>query len=264
MFRKSLHLKRIAIAALACTVLTPASTSLAAPAAAPASAPLSTGDQIATLLDAGKPIEAFALAQQKSGEGDPAGDFALGWFYDLGEHITADKAKALGYYRKCADAELSPCQWRLGVMLDTGDGVAADPAAAFGWISKAAAQNNAGAQASLAVLYAMGRGTAIDYAKALDLYKTAAKNGQAHGFYGAGVMYLDGQGVPKDGEEAAAWFSVGAAVGDQQAKAVADMLLKDQKTEVLDRVAARATAIYSDYVGPVTAPPPPPEASKAP
>jgi hypothetical protein len=252
MFRKAHHLQRIAIVGLAWAALTASSTGA------------STGDKVADLLDAGKPIEAFALAQQKSGEGDPEGDFALGWFYDLGDHITADKAKALGYYRKCAHAGLSQCQWRLGVMFDTGDGVAADPAAAFGWISKAAAQGNAGAQSSLAVLYATGHGTAVDYAKALELYKTAAKNGQAQGFYGAGVMYLDGQGVPKDGETAAAWFSVGAAVGDPQAKAVTDMLLKDQKTDVLDRVAAKATAIYSEYVGPVRLAPPPPVAADAP
>jgi TPR repeat protein len=154
-------------------------------------------------------------------------------------------------------------------MLDTGEGVPADPAAAFGWISKAAAQNSPAAQASLAVLHATGRGTVVDYAKALDLYKAAAKGGEAHGFYGVGLMYLDGQGVTKDGEEAAAWFSVGAAVGDEQAKAVTDMLLKDQKTDLLDRVAARATAIYSDYVAPVQMPSKPAaetpaEAAKAP
>ena len=227
-----------------------------------ATAPASTADQIADLLDAGKPIEAFALAQEKAGEGDPEAQFALGWFYDSGQNITADKAKAAAQYRKCADKGLSQCQWRLGVMLDTGDGVATDPKAAFDLISKAAAQKNPAAQASLAVLYATGRGTAVDYAKAMDLYKAAAKGGEAHGFYGVGVMYLDGQGVTKDGEAAAAWFSVGAAVGDEQAKAASEMLLKDQKTEVIDRVAARATAIYSDYVRPVQTPAAPPAATQ--
>ncbi len=250
-------IKSFAALGLAWTVLTAAT------------APASTAEQIATLLEANKPIEAFALAQEKAGEGDPEAQFALGWFYDSGQNITADKAKAVAQYRKCADKGLSQCQWRLGVMLDTGEGVPADPAAAFGWISKAAAQNSPAAQASLAVLHATGRGTVVDYAKALDLYKAAAKGGEAHGFYGVGLMYLDGQGVTKDGEEAAAWFSVGAAVGDEQAKAVTDMLLKDQKTDLLDRVAARATAIYSDYVAPVQMPSKPAaetpaEAAKAP
>ncbi|WP_260582219.1 tetratricopeptide repeat protein [Sphingopyxis sp. PET50] len=108
-----------------------------------ASAPASTGEQIADLLDANKPIEAFALAQEKAGEGDPEAQFALGWFYDSGQHITADKARAAAYYRKCADQGLSQCQWRLGVMYDIGEGVEADPKAAFDWIAKAAVQKNA-------------------------------------------------------------------------------------------------------------------------
>lgn len=229
------HIKQVAATGLAWFLLTAAS----------------TGTQIADLLDADKPIEAFALAQEKAGEGDPEAQFALGWFYDSGRHITADKAKAAAQYRKCADKGLSQCEWRLGVMYDIGEGVAADPATAFAWISKAAAQKNPGAQSSLAVMYATGHGTPIDYAKAMEAYKAAADGGESAGFYGVAILYLEGQGVPKNAEEAAAWFSVGAAVGDEKAKAASDLLLKDQKTEVLDRVAARATEIYSQYVAPV-------------
>ncbi len=249
------HIKQVATTGLAWLLLTAAST------------PASTASQIADLLDADKPIEAFALAQEKAGEGDPEAQFALGWFYDSGRHITADKAKAAAQYRKCADKGLSQCQWRLGVMYDIGEGVATDPAAAFAWISKAAAQKNPGALSSLAVMYATGHGTPIDYAKAMEAYKAAADGGEAAGFYGVGILYLEGQGVPKNGEEAAAWFSVGAAVGDEQAKTASDLLLKDQATEVLDRVASRATAIYSEYVAPVQplpARPTPEEAPKAP
>lgn len=222
-------------------------------ALAAASPAPSTAERIADLLDAGKPIEAFSLAQAKAGEGDPEGQFALGWFYDSGEHLTADKAKAVASYRQCADAGLSQCQWRLGVMLDTGEGLAEDPVAAFDLLSKAAAQGNVQAKVDLAVMHATGRGTPLDYAKANSLYEAAAAAGEARGFFGVGLLYLDGQGVPRDGETAAAWFSVATALGDPSAKAMTDRLLAGQKTDVLDRIAEKANAIYAQYVAPLTA-----------
>lgn len=253
MFSTAHHIKRVAIVGLAWVALTAAS----------------TGEQVADLIEAGKPIEAFALAQEKAGEGDPEGQFALGWFYDNGENITADKAKAAGLYRKCADKGLSQCQWRLGVMYDTGEGVTEDPKAAFGWLKKAAAQDNLAAQVSLAVMHANGRGTPVDFAKAMDYYQAAARKREPHAFYGIGILYLEGQGVAADKETAAAWFSVAAALGDESGRAITDQMLADQKTEVLDRVAAKATALYSDYVEPVRPLPTQPaeaptEASKGP
>lgn len=234
---------------------------LALTAASPApSTASSTGEQVATLLEGGKPIEAFALAQQKAGEGDPEGDFALGWFYDNGDHITADKPKAAGHYRKCADAGLAQCQWRLGVMLDTGEGVTADPKAAFALLSKAATQGSPQANVSLAVMHASGHGTPVDFAKAMQYYKAGAAKGEPHGFYGVGLLYLDGQGVPVDREAAAAWFSVGTALGDEPSKAAADQLLAGAETAVLDRVSKMANAIYAEY----TAPPPAAGAAKKP
>ena len=235
MVRTAHHIKRAAILGFAWVALTAAS----------------TGTQVADLLDAGKPIEAFSLAQEKAGEGDPEGQFALGWFYDNGEHMTADKTKAAAQYRKCADKGLSQCQWRLGVMYDTGEGVAEDPKAALGWLQKAAAQDNLAAQVSLAVMHANGRGTPVDFAKAMDYYQAAARKREPHAFYGIGILYLEGQGVAVDKETAAAWFSVAAALGDESGRAITDRMLADQKTEVLDRVAAKATALYSDYVEPV-------------
>lgn len=247
MFRTAHHIKRAAIVGFAWVALTAAS----------------TGEQVADLLDAGKPIEAFSLAQEKAGEGDPEGQFALGWFYDNGEHMTADKAKAAAQYSKCADKGLSQCQWRLGVMYDTGEGVAEDPKVALGWLQKAAAQNNVQAAVSLAVMHANGRGTPVDFAKAMDYYQAAARKREPHAFYGIGILYLEGQGVPADREAGAAWFSVAAALGDESGKAMADKLLEGQKTDVLDRVATRATALYSDYVEPVRPLPTPPAAEPA-
>ncbi|HMO77447.1 MAG TPA: tetratricopeptide repeat protein [Sphingopyxis sp.] len=226
---------------------------LALTAASPAA---TTADRIADLLEAGKPIEAFALAQQKAGEGDPEGDFALGWFYGTGEHLTADKPKAAEHFRKCAEAGLSQCQFQLGVMLDTGDGVAEDPAAAFAWLSKAAAQGDVRAQTSLAVMHANGRGTPVDFAKAMQLYEGAARKGDAQGFYGIGVLHFLGQGVPADGETAVAWFSVAAALDDEKGREMADRLLANQKNEVLDRVVAKANALYAEYIGPLLPPAP--------
>jgi len=60
--------------------------------------------------------------------------------------------------------------------------------------------------------------------------------------------------VPKDGETAAAWFSVATALGDPSAKAMTDRLLAGQKTDVLDRIAEKANAIYAEYVAPLAAP----------
>ncbi|UNU45219.1 sel1 repeat family protein [Sphingopyxis sp. YF1] len=102
-------------------------------------------------------------------------------------------------------------------------------------------------------MHATGRGTPLDYAKANSLYEAAAAAGEARGFFGVGLLYLDGQGVPRDGETAAAWFSVATALGDPSAKAMTDRLLAGQKTDVLDRIAEKANAIYAQYVAPLTA-----------
>lgn len=210
-----------------------------------------TARDIGALIDAGKPIEAFALAQERAAAGDPEADLALAWFYETGEQITADKAKAAGHYRKCADAGLSHCQWRLGVLYDMGEGVAEDPAAAFDWISKAEAQGYEAARVSLAVLYATGRGTRVDYAKAMALYRAAAKAGQPHGFYGVGVLYALGQGVSADPQTAAAWLAVADSVGDERAGPQLQKMLDGKDGEYRRLVTAKADEIYKEYVAPL-------------
>jgi uncharacterized protein len=181
-----------------------------------------TGQEIQDLVKAGRLEEAFRLSEQRARAGDAEAEEALGWFYEQGKVVRADKAQAVLHYRKGAEAGRKHAQWRLGVLLDTGDGVAADHREAFAWLEKSAAQNYGPALASLGLMHATGRGTAQDFRKSRDYYLRGARAGEPHGYYGIGVLHILGQGVAADPIEAFAWFTIAHFQGDPQAKAAMD------------------------------------------
>jgi TPR repeat protein len=67
----------------------------------------------------------------------------------------------------------------LGVFYESGQGVAQDYAKAREWFEKAAAKDNAVAMLGLGVFYENGQGVAQDYAKAREWYEKAAAKGDA-------------------------------------------------------------------------------------
>ena len=199
------------------------------------------------LLKAGKDSEALAQVRKAAAGGDATALDWLGWFYDRGRGVTADKAKAADYYRQAAEKGEPHAQWRYGVMLDTPEGVPLDSVAAMGWFRKSAAQGFSDAYVSMGVMYSGGRGVGRDYAKALDCYRLGAKLHNIHAFNEIGVVYLNGEGVPPDKIEAAAYFIIAATHGDSGAQETLNGMGDDIGAEGLQRAADRATELAKEY-----------------
>jgi hypothetical protein len=206
-----------------------------------------TNDDVRALLKADRLSDAFALSEERAAAGDPEGDQSLAWFYDTGKHVAKDKVRAAEHFRKCADAGLKHCQWRLGVMLDVGDGIPTNVGDAFNYLSASARQEYGLAHASLGLMYATGRGTVVDYKKSMESYRTAARLGEAHGFFGVGVLYNLGQGVPKDRLRSFAWFLVAHFQGDEQGQKAMDNVGKDFSEDELKQAVEIANEIMREF-----------------
>lgn len=206
-----------------------------------------TNDDVRALLKADRLSDAFALSEERAAAGDPEGDESLAWFYDAGRHVIKDKSRAAGHFRKCADAGLKHCQWRLGVMLDVGDGIPVNVDEAFRYLSASAGQDYGRAHASLGLMYATGRGTSVDYKKSMESYRTAARLGEEHGFFGVGVLYNLGQGVPKDKLRSFAWFLVAHFQGDEQGQKAMDNVGKDFSEGELKQAVEIANEIMREF-----------------
>lgn len=204
-------------------------------------------DDWKALLKAGKDKEALAQVSKVAATGDATALDWMGWFYDEGRGVAADKPRAADYYRQAAEKGEPHAEWRYGVMLDTPEGVSLDSAAAMGWFRKSAAQGYSNAYVSMGVMYSGGRGVGRDYAKALDCYRQGAKLHNVHAFNEIGIVYLNGEGVPPDKIEATAYFIIAATHGDTRAKEHLDTMADDLGEDGLKRGADRATALAKEY-----------------
>ena len=113
---------------------------------------------------------------------------------------------------------LLTAQNNLGMMYSSGDGMPRDIAKALGWFRRAADAGSAEAQNNLATKYALGDGVPQDSAEALRLYRIAAGKGDVTAQYNLGVIYTEGRIVPRDGAEAARWYRKAAERGSPQAQ----------------------------------------------
>ena len=157
--------------------------------------------------------------QQAPDQGDPNGQFFLGWLYENGvggDHrspviIPVDKTKAAYWYRKLAELGYPEAQYRLGYMTEK------DTRNAY-WYHKAAEQGHYLAMHAVATAYETGNGIPADFAKAIEWYRKVAETGNAEVAYELGMMYANGDRVPEDDAEAVRWFRWAIQVGcDQEA-----------------------------------------------
>ena len=76
-------------------------------------------------------------------QGNVAAQTMLGIWYDLGEGVSKDDAKAVYWYTKAAKQGNKKAQTRLGLKYINGHGVPEYGVCAYAWSSIAAAQGNA-------------------------------------------------------------------------------------------------------------------------
>jgi len=152
-----------------------------------------------------------------------------------------DYTKAVAKLKPAAEKGHKKAQYRLGLCYDKGRGVAEDDKQAFYWYSKSAAQDYAKAQYQVGKCYKNGEGTEKDRKKAVTYFTRAANKGNADAQYALGKSFMKGKGVaadqskakswltkavknPKDGKEIMEKIRKEAADGDEDAKAILNLL----------------------------------------
>jgi TPR repeat protein len=100
----------------------------------------------------------------------------LGVCYAFGDGVAKDQVEAVKWFRKAAEQNYAPAQFKLGLSYTNRDGVA-DQVEAVKWLRKAAEQNYAEAQFNLSVCYDNGEGVAEDYVEAYKWRRLAATQG---------------------------------------------------------------------------------------
>ena len=106
--------------------------------------------------------------------------YLLGIMYYRGDGVKADKAEAVRWLRRAADAGHVRAQNNLGMMYDKGDGVPQDQKEAAAWYRKAAEKGHAPSQFDLGLMYTNGEGVAKDHAEAVKWLRKAAKQGHVN------------------------------------------------------------------------------------
>jgi tetratricopeptide (TPR) repeat protein len=120
---------------------------------------------------------------------------------------------AADYYRKAAKQGHSIAQNNLGVFYNTGEGVKPDPAKAMEWFQRSAEQGNASAYFNLgACLQCKGDTTA-----AVHWYTKAAAQGDADAQNCLGLCYDNGDGVEQNDTVALEWYAKAAEQGSADA-----------------------------------------------
>jgi TPR repeat protein len=150
--------------------------------------------------------------------------------YDQGLGVDQNKAEAIKWYTKAAEAGVVEGQWRLGVKYDLGDGVDTDKLKALKWYLKAAnapqplekmgivSSGVAEAQRNLGYLYLNGEGVAKDDQEAFEWFLKAAENGDSESQCEVAKSYINGIGVLQDRQEAFNWYQKAAYLGSKRAQ----------------------------------------------
>lgn len=129
-----------------------------------------------------------------------------------------DKAKALTFFQRAAEASYTEAQNALGTIYRNGEGIPKDLTQSVSWYARAAERGHAGAQNNLGYAYENGLGVPKDIATAVSWYRKSAEQGESSAQHNMGIVYANGQGVPKDDAQAAAWYRKAAVQGDANAQ----------------------------------------------
>lgn len=152
---------------------------------------------------------AFAEFSYLQEEGDPIAAYYLGRMFQLGQGVSVNLNKAIGFYRMADAGYYFPASAELGKLLvDQGDIVNG-----IDLLHKAALAGEIMPAYELGNLYAEGKAVEKDPNLAFGFYKIAALGGNMKAQYQIAKMYFDGRGVPQDYENARKWLSRSANQG---------------------------------------------------
>ena len=174
--------------------------------------------------------------------GDPLAFYEIGARFTEGRGVEEDRAEAVKWYQRAADAGVIPAAYRLANLYEKGAGVQRDAAKAKALYLKAAAAGNASAIHNLAVMLAGGRDGGPDLAEAAKWFEKAASLGVRDSQFNLAVLYARGDGVARNLEESYKWFAIAARDGDKDAAEKRDEIAKALKPEELSSAKAKVDA----------------------
>ncbi|MCR5413773.1 MAG: protein kinase [Kiritimatiellae bacterium] len=138
--------------------------------------------------------------------------------YYHGKGVATNRAAAVAWYRRAAQAGNPGAQDSLGKCLLYGDGCEADPAEAVKWFTRAAEKEHPSAMGNLAFCHLNGKGVPRDDHKGFVWAKAAADMGHAPSQTLVGECYLSGRGVEMDRDFAEVWLHRAASKGNRRAQ----------------------------------------------
>jgi hypothetical protein len=120
----------------------------------------------------------FKEREAEAAKGDAEAQYNLGYMYEKGKGVPADKARAAEFYRKAAEQGVDKAEYKLGVLYASGAGVKKDSKEAITWLRKSADKGYTPAQYQLGKVFA-GRGDKGDREEAVRWLTKAQSNGFA-------------------------------------------------------------------------------------
>jgi len=143
---------------------------------------------LASLLEASDPAQAFEWYEKSAALGNALGQFNLAYAYQYGAGTDIDVNKAIEFYTKA---------------MDQGDMVAPH---------------------NLAIIYDEAKLVPRDMAKAIPLYELAAERGYRDAIFNLALILQKGDGVAADPARALSLFEQAASLGDEEAARVVETL----------------------------------------
>ncbi len=130
--------------------------------------------------------------------------------YLTGGIVRQDYGRAVNWYMTAATAGDGAACAKLGYLYDRGIGVSADKAESLKWLQRAADLNDPPSLYQLGMAYDTGNGVPGDFVKARKLYEQASYLGIAQAFAALGAIYAEGRGAKPDQQKALAYYLVAA------------------------------------------------------
>lgn len=185
----------------------------------------------------GLPLAAHAAIQ---GPGIKAGVAA----FDAGDFDVARST-----FEPLAKADNSQAEFWLGRMYENGLGVDRNVQKAVGYYRKAANAGWEDAKLRLGEIYLKGNEKLQDYGKARKWLERAALDGSTRAQRDLGKLYAKGRGVHKDPVWAYVWYEFAAKQGDYDAQQLRDGLIKSMTTDQLNEAQKLAQDVEPEVLG---------------
>lgn len=162
--------------------------------------------------------ESTTWFQKASDHNQPQAQLLMAIRYAKGTEVTKNTSEALRLAIASATAGIPRAQSILGMSYLVGDIVTKNPEEGLKWIRKAADQGHAPAQWQLGNCNRDGLGgLQQDIEAAMRWYRSATNLGDANAPYSLGMCYFSGESIAKDTGEAIKWFIKAADRGNVDA-----------------------------------------------